>query len=882
MYMNNKIQWDQKSTTEVITELKSNIDTGISNEAYQSNLSKFGANSFQSLKKENPILTFLKNFLEPLILILIAIAVLSFAIGDWKEGVVVVSIVALNSAISTFQEIKSKKVINSLKKLSSPQVTIVRNSQVLVVDSSSLVPGDIVHLDAGRFIPADIRLLTTSQLQIDESALTGESVPVFKHSDAIISEGITPLGDQLNMAFMSTFITNGRAVGIVVRTGNETEMGKISEMLNKEGVPKTPLQKKLAKLTLIVSLFAFVMALVMFGVQMINNSWNVSLITSITLAVAIIPECLPIIISVILAISVQRMAKQNAVVKKMPSVETLGSVNVICSDKTGTLTQNKMTVVNVSFDDILMKSENFKDNSLTTNLLLNAMVLCNDSFSDANGQLVGDPTETSLISFALKNKVNEKELQKLFPRVDEIPFDSQRKMMSTLHSNNGKESVYVKGAIDNVLTKCSHVLVNEKIVKLTPDFKKIILENAKSMTTQALRVISFAYKQNKKGEEFEKNLTFIGFVGLIDPPRMEVFESIAVAKNASIFVKMITGDHKDTAFAIAKSLEIASDMSEVVSGSELNDLTDEQLQENVITWKVFARVSPEHKVRIVQALQRRGLVVAMTGDGVNDAPSLKTANIGIAMGITGTDVSKEAAAMVLADDNFSTIVKAVSEGRNIYKKIQKAIAFVLATNFSELLAIFIILLAIGHSALTAVQVLWINLIVESIIAIPMSMDKNDPLVMHNKPRPIKESLFKNNVILILFAALALAGAAVGGFFIGQAAESQEIGNALVFLVMSSAPMLIALVMRFDTIVIFTKKMFSNKPLLIAIVGGFSINVLAIYTPLSVVFDLHFVPWYLFAIGLGLIVAPTIIIEFIKLTLRFHARSKARNRKVILK
>lgn len=878
MYMNNQTQWDKKNAVEVIAELKSSIDDGISNSTYQENIQKFGENSFQIAKKQNPIITFLKNFLEPLILILIAIAILSFAIGDWKEGVVVISIVALNSAISTFQEIKSKRVINSLKKLSSPQVTIIRNKQVLVVDSSSLVPGDIVHLDAGRFIPADIRLLSTSQLQVDESALTGESVPVFKHANAITSEGITPLGDQLNMAFMSTFITNGRAVGIVVRTGNETEMGKISAMLNKEGVPKTPLQKKLAKLTMLVSIFAFVMALVMFGVQMINNSWNVSLITSITLAVAIIPECLPIIISVILAISVQRMARQNAVVKKMPSVETLGSVNVICSDKTGTLTQNKMTVVNVAFDDILMKSEDFKNNSTTTNLLLNAMVLCNDSFYDANKELVGDPTETSLVSFATKNNIDEKALRKSFPRINELPFDSERKMMTTVHKNSKEENVYVKGAIDNILKKCSHVLVQDEVVKLTQDFKSKILDNAKSMTTQALRVISFAYKQNKSKEEFESNLIFIGFVGLIDPPRLEVFESIAVAKNASIFVKMITGDHKDTAFAIAKALDIASDMSEVISGGELDNLTDEQLKENVITWKVFARVSPEHKVRIVQALQKRGLVVAMTGDGVNDAPSLKTANIGIAMGITGTDVSKEAADMVLADDNFSTIVKAVSEGRNIYKKIQKAIAFVLATNFSELLAIFIILLAIGHSALTAVQVLWINLIVESIIAIPMSMDKNDPLVMHNKPRPVKESLFKNNLILITCASLALAGAAIGAFFIGQAAVNNDAGNALVFLVMASAPMLIAMVMRFDSIVIFTKKMFSNKPLLFAIVGGFSINVLAIYTPLSIVFDLHFVSGYLFALSIGLIVAPTLLLEFVKIILMWRIKLKENIRK----
>ncbi len=867
-----KNNWYEKDENSVIEELNSNLDKGLSKTEYEERKEKYDLNVFAQEKKVHPIVVFLKNFIEPLIIVLFAVAILSFAIKEWKEGVVIVVIVVTNALIATYQELKSQKTLDSLKKLSSPQVTVRRDGELFVIDSSELVPGDIVILDAGRFVPADIRIIEASHFYVDESALTGESVPVLKTSESIkVSHEKIGIGDQANMVFMSTFITAGRAVGIVVSTGIETEMGKISNLISSVKAQKTPLQKKLAKLTAFTSLGAFVLALVMFGIQLINSSVISALIPSITLAVAVIPESLPIIISVTLAISVQKMAKRNAIVKKLPSVETLGAVNVICSDKTGTLTQNKMSVVALISDNGITKAEDFKANGKTENILLESMVLCNDSFINTDEDLIGDPTETALVVFGRKFNLNEHDLRKSKPRIDELPFDSSRKMMTSVNEDGVNQIVYTKGAIDNVLEHCSHILLNDKAVKLTPDVKKEILTHASALSSKALRILGFAYKTNQKDQSLESNLTFIGAVGMIDPPRLEVAEAIDQAKLAAIDVVMITGDHKDTALAIAKDLGIASAMDQAITGAELDMLDEESFRKNVRQWKVFARVSPEHKVKIVQALQSHNLVVSMTGDGVNDAPSLKTADIGVAMGITGTDVSKDAADMILADDNFSTIVNAVSEGRNIYKKIKRAISFVLSTNLAEVLAVFIILLATSHSALGAVQILWINLMIESIIAIPMSLDKNTTSVMHEKPRLVKESIFKGILLQTLFSALVTAGAVIGAYFIGHSDSGSQEAQAMAFLVMACAPMLSALVIRYEKLVLFTKRMWSNKYLLSAIAIGIALNFIAIYTPVSYVMDLTSIRWEYLLICIALICAPAILIEMLKSSMRLHKK-----------
>lgn len=868
--------WSKKNVDEVLTELGTNIETGLSQSAYEQSLTKNGPNKLPEEGRKSPIVIFFKNFLEPLVIVLLLAAAISLFVGEAKEAIVIVIIVVINAIIGTVQEVRSQKSLDALKQLSTPQVTVRRNGETVEVDSTSLVPGDIVVLDAGKFIPADLRIVESAQLQIDESALTGESVPVDKKSAAITDEGNIALGDQINMAFMSTFITNGRAVGVVIGTGLNTEIGKIASMISEAPDTKTPLQEKLAQLTKVVSILAFVLGGIILGLEIfMGNVVGEALISAITLAVAVIPESLPVIVSIVLAISVSRMVKHHAIIKKLPAVETLGAVNVICSDKTGTLTQNKMTVVKYLLNNKTYEPDKFDLNDTTHEIFLRSLELCNDSFFNDDEQPIGDPTEVALTAFASLQGWNEFTIRKEFPRVDEQPFDSDRKLMTTVNQHKDQFVVYTKGATDQLLERCSKIILDGTVVSMTDGFKAEIMAQANKMSEDALRVLGFAYKEISALDpesDYEHDLTFIGCVGMIDPARPEAASAIARAAKASIETVMITGDHRVTAFAIAKNLGIVDNENEVISGSELDEMDDVQLAKVIRNYHVFARVSPEHKVRIVKALQSHGLIVSMTGDGVNDAPSLQTADIGVAMGITGTDVSKEAADMILTDDNFATIVGAVEEGRNIYKKIRRAIAFVLSTNLGEVLAVFIAVIVSGYQPLSAVHILWVNLIVESIIAIPMGMDVNDPDVMNDTPRPRNESLFTNMVFRILFVAFTTMAAVLIAYFIGLQDPNDTIANAqtMAFLVMATAPMLTSLSMRSEKWVFFTKSMFANRNLIIAIIAGITLNFLAVFTPLSSFLGLVPLEVNETIITVSLMVIPALMLELSKIFIK-HKR-----------
>ncbi|WP_056942395.1 cation-translocating P-type ATPase [Secundilactobacillus kimchicus] len=744
--------WYQQTSDEVFVRLETQ-ESGLSEASVKERREKYGANELAAKKQSSLFEKFVAQFKDLMIIVLIIAAVIAGLTGEIVDAVIILAVVILNAIFGVFQESKAEEAINSLKEMAAPIAHVERNGQVQTVKSSELVPGDIVHLEAGDIVPADLRLAVANAMKVEESALTGESVPVDKQS-GVLKEANLALGDRSNMAFMSSNITAGRGSGVVVETGMHTEVGKIARMIDNAVETKTPLQENLAQLGRWLTILILAIAVLVFVIGLLRGQETVvdMLLTAISLAVAAIPEGLPAIVTITLALGTQRMAKQNALIRKLPAVETLGSTDIIASDKTGTLTQNKMTVEQLYVNQQLVGGAE-AEVRLSDPLAL-AMILNNDSKFTDDG-LAGDPTETALIQYYLNRDEPVAASISSNKRVAEIPFDSERKLMSTFNETNDGDIVqYVKGAPDQLLKRVTAILDNGTVRPMTDEDRQQLLSVNHQLATQALRVLAFAKRNvselpaSLSSEVDEQGLTFIGLIGMIDPERPEVEQAVIEAKGAGIRPLMITGDHRDTATAIAGRLGIldptADNDGRVITGAELDALSDAEFEQRVGDFSVYARVAPEHKVRIVHAWQKHGKVVAMTGDGVNDAPALKAADIGVGMGITGTEVSKGASDMVLADDNFSTIVVAVEEGRKVFANIQKSLQYLLSANIGEVLTLFIMTL-LGWQILAPVQILWINLVTDTFPAIALGLEPAEPDIMDRKPRGRSSNFFSGGV-----------------------------------------------------------------------------------------------------------------------------------------
>ncbi|WP_075313180.1 cation-translocating P-type ATPase [Bacillus wiedmannii] len=884
--------WYSKTKDQTLIDLETNEQHGLTDEIVNERLKQYGFNELATKQKRSLWQRISAQINDVLVYVLIIAALISAFVGEWADASIIALVVVLNAVIGVVQESKAEQALEALKKMATPKAIVKRNGELKEIPSEHVVPGDIVMLDAGRYIPCDLRLIETANLKVEESALTGESVPVDKdaiYHPAMQSDEQVPLGDQKNMAFMSTLVTYGRGVGVAVETGMNSQIGKIATLLHEADDDMTPLQKSLAQVGKYLGFVAVAICIVMFLIGFLQGRDTLEMfMTAISLAVAAIPEGLPAIVSIVLAIGVQRMIKQNVIIRKLPAVEALGSVTIICSDKTGTLTQNKMTVTHFYSDNTYDHLENLNVNNDTQRLLLENMVLCNDA-SYNNESQTGDPTEIALLVAGSTFNMQKDHLEKIHQRVNEMPFDSDRKMMSTVHTYDENYYSMTKGAIDKLLPRCTHIFKNGKIEVLTDADKNQILEAAGTMSQEALRVLSFAFKQYNSNDvdidRLEENLIFIGLVGMIDPPRTEVKDSITECKKAGIRTVMITGDHKDTAFAIAKELGIAEEKSEIMIGTELDNISDTELANKINHLNVFARVSPEHKVKIVKALRAKGNIVSMTGDGVNDAPSLKQADVGVAMGITGTDVAKGAADVVLTDDNFSSIVKAVEEGRNIYRNIKKSILFLLSCNFGEIIALFLAILLGWATPLRPIHILWVNLITDTLPALSLGVDPEDPDVMKEKPRHAKESLFSGSVPFLIFNGAVIGLLTLAAFIAGAKFYTGDTNlfplfpekidedallhaQTMAFVVLSFSQLIHSFNLRSRTKSIFSIGIFTNKYLVFSLLIGVLMQVCIIsIPPLANIFGVHALTMRDWGFVLLLSIIPLVVNEIIKLVKR---------------
>lgn len=870
------------SVEESLQNMGVNPSEGLNGPEVEKRLQEYGKNKLQEQKRKSIFRIFFEQLNDALIYVLFAAVGITFFMGEYTDGIIILIVILINAFLGLFQEVRANNAIDALRNLSHPKAIVRREGKVLEIDSELLVPGDIVMLEAGRYIPADLRLIESANLQIDESALTGESVAAEKDAGAKFDEEYIPLGDRINLAYMSTLVTYGRGVGLVIGTSNQTEVGKIAGFLDTGETEETPLEIRLDHLGKTLGKVAIGICVVIFIISYFQGrDLTEMFLTSVSLAVASIPEGLAAIVAIVLSIGVTKMAKQNAIIKKLPAVETLGSVTIVCSDKTGTLTQNKMTVQEAfTFSDDLISVDDEGENTFEENLLAEAMVLASDATLEEDKQ-TGDPTEVALLALADQWEMDRKELQSNQPRVDELAFDSDRKMMSTLHNHDSKYILYTKGAVDSLLPNCKYIIQSEELHPITEDHKKQITDAVEAMSTKALRTLAVAFKESDskiEKEEFEKDLVFIGLVGMIDPPRKEVKDSIEKAKEAGVTTIMITGDHGNTAFAIAKELGIAENFDQVTTGKEINAISYEELESHIADYRVFARVSPEHKVNIVKAFKSKGNIVSMTGDGVNDAPSLNAADIGVAMGITGTDVAKNASDMILADDNFSTIIGAIEQGRNIYNNIKKSVVFLLASNLGEVITMLVTIVAGLPVPLLATQLLWINLITDTLPAVALGMDPGDPNVMKEKPRELNENFFSHGgtqrviVAGILIGLLTAAAFLIGYFEHGYNPFKDQIpedihsyARTMAFLTIIACQLFYSLSFRSESKSIFKVGIFSNKYLVFAIILGFALQLLVLFVPvLRESFKLQIIGLndWLKVLGFGLV--PLFVNELFKL------------------
>ena len=857
---------------DLLHTLASDGQTGLSEAEAAERLAKNGANRLREKKPKTVFQRFLEQFKDVMILILLAAAAVSFTVvcveKNWAElfePLLIVVIVILNAVVGVYQEGKAERALSALKNMSAPHARVIRDGIERIVDAADLVVGDIIRLEAGDFVPADARLLTSVSLKSEESALTGESVPSEKDALAMVASD-APIGDRTNMLFSGCSITYGTATAVVTATGMDTEMGRIANLLEGEGEGQTPLQRKLSELGRLLGVVAIAACAVIFVVGLANEIPPLEIfMTAVSLAVSAIPEGLPAIVTVVLSIGVQRMVKKNALIRRLPAVETLGGASIICSDKTGTLTQNRMTLTRAYADGADAPEAIGTENGEAVRRLLAYATLCCDGsviFGKSGETHVGDPTETAIVVAAYKNGMAKEALSTAHPRIGELPFDSDRKLMSTVNRIDGKTVVIVKGAFDMMASRC---------VKGDLDKARQIVDE---MSADALRVLAVAYKEVEElpetltSEVLESELTLMGLVGMIDPPRPEAKDAVALCRRAGIKPVMITGDHVITASAIARELGIMRDGDRAITGAELDAMNDTEFDAVIESISVYARVSPENKIRIVKAWQRKGQVVSMTGDGVNDAPALKAADIGCAMGITGTDVAKSAADMTLTDDNFSTIVEAVKEGRGIYANIKKVVGFLLGTNIGEVITVFAAMLLWHASPLLSMHLLMINLVTDSLPAIALGMEAVERDVMDKKPKPKNEGIFANGfgfrIALqgVLFAALTLVG-----FFLGKSVTgTPEGGQTMAFAVLALSQLVQAYNMRSERSLLSTG-FFGNKMLNLAALASLLLVLAVLFTPLGVIFKIVLLPPKLYLAALGLILAPLPVMEISKLLRR---------------
>ncbi len=829
--------WHTQRKDEVLKNLGTNEKEGLVEEEVKKRQEKDGKNRLQEKKKDSFLIKFLKQFNDFMIIILIIASIVSAFVSkmqgenDYVDSIIIIGIVVFNALMGVIQEAKAEKAIESLKQMTPQIAKVIRNGKKIEINAEELVKGDIIELEAGNFVPADCRILESHNLKIEESSLTGETEPALKDADMICKKDIT-LGDMKNSAFMASITVNGHGRAVVTEIGMNTKVGQIANMIIEDTEPETPLQKKLGEVGKILGLACLVICIIIFVIGLIKHIEPVEMfMTSVGLAVAAIPEGLPAIVTIMLSIGVTKMAKKNSIIRKLPAVETLGSSSVICSDKTGTLTQNKMTVVDV-------KGKNKK-------FIIELASLCTDceiSVENGNKNVSGEPTEKAIVEEGINIGAIKSELEVLLPRINEIPFDSNRKMMTTIHKIGNKYRVITKGAPDVLLQKCTKEVLdinemnNQYSIRVQAlNISKIQNDN-KQMAQNALRVIAVAYKDvdylptKIDSANIENNLTFVGLIGMIDPPREGVKEAVRTCKEAGIRTVMITGDHLETARAIAKDLGILESKDKAITGQELDKMTQEQLEKNIRDYSVFARVTPEHKVRIVKAWQRKDAVVAMTGDGVNDSPALKNADIGIAMGKNGTDVAKNAADIILTDDNFVTIVEAVKQGRNIYDNIKKAIHFLIATNIGEIVTIFVGLILGLKSPLLAIQLLWINLVTDSLPAIALGLEKPEKDIMNRKPVSRKKGIFAdglwNKIIVegVMIGILTLVAFSVGNKYYGL-----EVGRTMAFLSIGLLELIHSFNIKSDKS-IFGNNLFENKYLVGSFVLGVFIQAIVVVIP----------------------------------------------------
>ena len=868
------------SCEEVLKEYEA-TEEGLSGSEAAKRLEKYGRNKLEEGKKDSLLKRFLNELADPMIIILIVAAAISgvtaFYEGEsFTDVIIILAVVIINAVLGVVQESKAEAAIEALQEIAAATSKVLRDGKQVTLKSEELVPGDIVILEAGDAVPADGRIIESASMKIEEAALTGESVPVSKIMDILNlgGEKDVPLGDRKNMMYMGSTVVYGRGKAVITQTGMSTEMGKIADALSKAENEETPLQMKLNQLSKILTVLVIGICVIIFGVGLIRANLSPEGITgdtildtfmvAVSLAVAAIPEGLAAVVTIVLSIGVTNMSKRNAIIRKLTAVETLGCTQIICSDKTGTLTQNKMTVVDHYTDD--------------DEELMRAMALCSDAEIDPDiKEAVGEPTECALVNDANKNGMPKPELIKAYPRVGEAPFDSMRKMMSTVHETADHKIIqYTKGAPDEILKRCTSALIGGNVVPMTEEIRNKVLEANKSMADRALRVLCASRRiwdsvpEDCSPENLEKDLTYIGLSGMIDPVRPEVKDAIIECREAGIRPIMITGDHRDTAAAIAMELGIISDPSQAITGAQLNDMSDDEFLKNIEKYSVYARVQPEHKVRIVNGWKSKGMITAMTGDGVNDAPSIKSADIGIGMGITGTDVTKNVADMVLADDNFATIVSAVEEGRRIYANIRKAIQFLLASNLAEVLSIFFATL-IGFTILEPVHLLWINLITDCFPALALGMEKSEADIMKRKPRDPKEGIFAGGMGFDVFFQGAIVTVLVmTSYIIGHYVESgawefvnSPDGTTMAFLTLSMVEICHSLNMRSRRGSIFSMKT-SNKFLYGAMIVSLVLTTMVIEVPfLANAFDFTPIDLHEYAIALGLAILIIPIMEVVK-------------------